>query len=149
MAHNTAMTPGCVGHQCLPIRALAEAAPPATITPAPTAQYTPAPGCLDPENLWIVTTSCYITSPTYIGPDSTPGWLTCSVTNFGAPDWRDPSCYLPYPQKTTSGAESWFYDGCPSGYTAVATSTGPGYDTFQYSIGYYDAIYYSTACCPT
>jgi hypothetical protein len=144
MAHITPTLSACWGADC--------AATPvfnAVITPTPTVQYAPPPECLDPENIWIVTTSCYITSPTFVGPDSTPGWLQCSVTNFGSPDWGDPSCYIPYPPKTIQGAETLYYDGCPSGYSAVMTESGPGYNTYQYSKGYFDATYYTTECCPT
>ncbi|KAI0132604.1 hypothetical protein BJ170DRAFT_680486 [Xylariales sp. AK1849] len=135
----------CWGHNC---PSSYEPTPtfPATITPTPTVQFVPPSECLDPANIWIVTTSCYIESPTY---GSAPDWLQCAVTNFGAPDWYDPTCFLPTEPKTTQGADVLYYDGCPSGYGAVSSMSGPGYDTYRYDVGYFDISYYSTACCPT
>ncbi|KAH8662560.1 hypothetical protein BX600DRAFT_551284 [Xylariales sp. PMI_506] len=117
------------------------------ITPTPTTQFSAPPECLDPDNLWIITTSCYLTSP---NPNIyTPDWLTCTITNFGAPDWYNTPCYQPYPPHTTQGSEIVYYDGCPSGYTEVWSTSGAGYDSYEYTDGYYDATYYYTECCPS
>lgn len=124
---------------------------PSTITPTPSARSAPAPGCLDPGNFWIVTTSCFVESPTLPWYE-TPAWLACSVTQFGAPDWNDKSCYATSSVATTTDSdsgESVYYDGCPEGYSALATQSGPGYDTWRYDVGYFDISYYSPVCCPT
>lgn len=124
---------------------------PSTITPTPSARSTPAPGCLDPGNFWIVTTSCFVESPTLPWWE-TPAWLACSVTQFGAPDWSDPSCYAAGSVATTTDSDSGepvYYDGCPQGYSALATQSAPGYETWRYDVGYFDISYYSPVCCPT
>ncbi|KAK6198309.1 hypothetical protein LQW54_010393 [Pestalotiopsis sp. IQ-011] len=85
---------------------------PSTITPTPSARSHPAPGCLDPGNFWIVTTSCFVESPTLPWWE-TPARLACSVTHVA----------------TTTGSDSGepvYYDGCPEGYSALATQSAPG-----------------------
>ncbi|KAI6084585.1 hypothetical protein F4821DRAFT_242542 [Hypoxylon rubiginosum] len=115
---------------------------PAYITSPPTAQYTPGPGCVDPEDHWVVVTSCYANA---LGEDYTlqpsPDWLTCQLTQFGPPENTPRSCYIPYTAQTVVDAETTFYSGCPSGYT--------GASTFAYS--YSDGLEndFNIYCCPT
>ncbi|KAH8201103.1 hypothetical protein TruAng_004730 [Truncatella angustata] len=111
---------------------------PSTITPTPTLHYTPPASCVDPDNLWVVTTSCYLTAPTQIfrgGGNQTPDWLACTPTMVGAPGWylRAP-CSMPL--STVQEADTLYYSGCPSGYTAISTGSSQGwYDTSRYNSG--------------
>ncbi|KAI1877398.1 hypothetical protein JX265_003406 [Neoarthrinium moseri] len=146
MVYSTPTQSTCWGNNC-PLSYEPSPTFPSTITPTPTVQFTAPAGCLDPGNLWVVTTSCYITSPQVYGPASTPDWLQCTITNFGAPAWSSDSCYLPgYPAPQTDGS---YYGGCPAGYTGVVTNSGPGYNSYRHNVGYFDISYYSTTCCPT
>ncbi|KAI1076104.1 hypothetical protein F5B20DRAFT_584666 [Whalleya microplaca] len=127
-------------------------ASPIITTAPPTAQFTPPPECLDPGNNWLVTTSCYAN---LIHSIATPDWLTCSVTHFGAPAWHDASCLVPLPTAAyevpdTVGedGETSYYAGCPVGYTAVASTRGPGWDTWEFE-GRFDASEFWTGCCPS
>ncbi|KAI1358314.1 hypothetical protein F5Y08DRAFT_322100 [Xylaria arbuscula] len=94
---------------------------PAIITEPPTAQFTPGPGCVDPEDHWAVVTSCFAIAlednyETYSSPD----WLTCQVTEFGPPPGM-PSCTIPYEAGTVVDEVTTYYSGCPSAYTAAST----------------------------
>ncbi|KAH9884442.1 hypothetical protein F4778DRAFT_559499 [Xylariomycetidae sp. FL2044] len=115
------------------------------ITSPPTAQFTPAPGCLDPGNIWEVTTSCYLDVRTSI---QFPDWLTCTVANFGAPEWNDPSCAVPYPPQTTVDGEVRYYADCPAGYTVARSSSYPGWYSWEHE-GEFDITAYDFGCCPT
>ncbi|KAI0873007.1 hypothetical protein GGS24DRAFT_409278 [Hypoxylon argillaceum] len=115
---------------------------PGIITAPPTAQFTPGPGCVDPEDHWVVVTSCYAQAlgeaySIYPSPD----WLTCQFTQFGPPEGGPASCYVPYSAQTVVDAETRFYSDCPSGYAGVATQeyTGPG--------GFESDVH--VFCCPT
>lgn len=115
---------------------------PASITSPPTLQFVPPPECNDPNNNWLVTTSCYLELPHSI---AYPDWLVCSVTNFGAPSWYDPSCripqpteapsYLDAPKVTVDGIVS-YYAGCPVGYSTARTTAYAGYNTVCHSRHY-------------
>ncbi|KAI0530168.1 hypothetical protein GGR58DRAFT_525226 [Xylaria digitata] len=124
---------------------------PASITAPPTIQFTPLPECYDPANNWIVTTSCYFDLGRSI---SYPDWFTCSLSHFGAPAWYDLSCNVPQstdyreaPKVTQDGVVS-YYAGCPVGFSAIVTSSYPGWNTYSYE-DHYDATAYVVACCPT
>ncbi|KAI0205266.1 hypothetical protein F4808DRAFT_411096 [Astrocystis sublimbata] len=119
---------------------------PDSITSPPTVQFTPAPGCLDAANNWIVTTSCYLDLASEI---QYPDWLTCTVNVFGAPSWNDPSCSVPYPARTTADGAVGYYSGCPEGHSTVNVYTNPGYYTWEYSDTHFDATAYGVQCCPT
>jgi hypothetical protein len=132
-------------------------------TAPPTTHFAPPESCLDPGNLWVVTTSCYLTSPSGLLQDaSTPEWLQCSMMHFGAPAWDDPTCrYYSSGARTTAtttvtengvdavGQEVLYYDGCPAGYAGVASGSGPAYNTLRYNVGWFDISYHTTFCCPT
>ncbi|KAF2014539.1 hypothetical protein BU24DRAFT_423462 [Aaosphaeria arxii CBS 175.79] len=111
-------------------------------------QFSAPSHCLDPENKWIVTTSCYITDAQY-----TPDWLTCSVTHFGAPNWDNDECYqnrvlYDSPSVVVEGTTSW-YSGCPSGYTIASSTIRPFSDEYRHPIGYFDVTTHLGLCCPT
>lgn len=117
---------------------LPAAAPlPPSITSPPTVQFTPPPECNDPNNNWIVTTSCYLEVTSQI---AYPDWLTCTLDVFGAPSWYDSSCIVPIPTtspygpKTTIDGVVNYYTGCPSGYTTVRERAYPGYITVSRSV---------------
>ncbi|KAI0009036.1 hypothetical protein F4779DRAFT_584271 [Xylariaceae sp. FL0662B] len=125
---------------------------PASITAPPTAQFTPAPGCLDAGNNWLVTTSCFVDLGHSL---ATPDWLTCSVTHFGAPGWNDPSCYLSTtaydvaPSTVDGQATTSFYSGCPAGYTPALATAYPGWNEWEFDGLAFDATAYSFGCCPS
>ncbi|KAI0967561.1 hypothetical protein F4678DRAFT_465491 [Xylaria arbuscula] len=125
---------------------------PASITSPPTIRFTPPPECNDPANNWIVTTSCYVELAYGI---EYPDWLTCTIYDFGAPAWSDPSCHIPQPTdfsgapKVTVDDTVSYYSGCPVGYTAARNTTYPGYYTWSYEDIHFDATAYSFQCCPT
>lgn len=145
------------------------------ITTAPlTTQIALAASCLDPSNLWVVETSCYLTAPQSLiygysdgpsGVGNNPEWLTCYETNFGHPDWvwSNPACGFGAAPATTvettttatngqvvTTQEVVYYDGCAPGYTAAASSSGPAYLPYTWSTsGWYDISTYETTCCPT
>lgn len=140
-------------------------ASPITTAP-PTTQVTLAASCLDPSNLWVVETSCFIErqhSQLY-GRDN-PDWLHCYETHFGDPAfaWDNPTCSFPSGaaatvEITTTAANGdkvasqqvVYYDGCASGYTAAGFSSGPAYLPFTWKTsGWYDISTYQTTCCPT
>ncbi|KAI0972267.1 hypothetical protein F4678DRAFT_56127 [Xylaria arbuscula] len=115
---------------------------PALITNPPTAQFTPGPGCIDPDDHWVVVTSCaaFAIGENYDLYPSSP-WLTCQLTQFGPPENAPASCFEPYSAQTIVGAETTYYSGCPSGYTDASVgsfSRSDGLETEYY--GY---------CCPT
>jgi hypothetical protein len=117
---------------------------PAIITDPPTAQFTPGPGCIDPDNNWVIITSCYAypLDLAYTALPS-PDWLTCQLTQFG-PAWVVDSaspCYQP--TSTVVDNRPTYYAGCPSGYDAVSSG--------QYTLasGAGSAVAYNTLCCPT
>ncbi|KAJ8129367.1 hypothetical protein O1611_g4262 [Lasiodiplodia mahajangana] len=126
---------------------------PASITSPPTLPFVPPPECNDPSNHWIVTTSCYIED----GFDH-PNWLTCTISDFGAPSWYDPSCHIPGPTEapyyqdapkiTVDGVVS-YYAGCPVGYSTARTTANPGYFALDYTDVHFDATAYNIQCCPT
>jgi len=120
---------------------------PAIITSPPTAQFTPGPGCVDdPDNNWVVVTSCYaypLGVTGYMGGQS-PDWLTCQVTEFGPPPGQvyETPCGMPVSTVDVEG-ETKYYTGCPVGYTAV--------DSSEYTYTYRDRFRtdYYMECCPT
>ncbi|KAI8946046.1 hypothetical protein F4801DRAFT_597103 [Xylaria longipes] len=115
---------------------------PASITSPPTAQFTPGPGCIDPEDHWVVVTSCYAMA---LGEDyslhPSPDWLTCQLTQFGPTEYGPASCYVPYSAQTVVDAETRFYSGCPSGYTGASTLTLSRSDGLESN--------FDVFCCPT
>ncbi|KAJ3561285.1 hypothetical protein NPX13_g9006 [Xylaria arbuscula] len=125
---------------------------PASITSPPTVQFTPPPECNDPNNNWIVTTSCYLEVTNQI---AYPDWLTCTLDVFGAPSWYDSSCIVPIPStspygpKTTIDGVVNYYTGCPSGYSTVHASAYPGYYTYTLADVHFDATAWDVRCCPT
>ncbi|KAJ2992304.1 hypothetical protein NUW58_g2213 [Xylaria curta] len=109
---------------------------PAIITEPPISQFTPGPDCVDPNDHWVVITSCFaIASEALPSPD----WLTCAVTQFGPPQNGDISCYLP--TKTTVDDIATYYSGCPSGYSTAAE------DGYSYNGGARSIKI--VHCCPT
>ncbi|KAI1743246.1 hypothetical protein F4680DRAFT_409613 [Xylaria scruposa] len=115
---------------------------PASITSPPTAQFTPGPGCVDPEDHWVVVTSCAaVPLGENNGPYSSPDWLTCQLTQFGPPENGPASCYVPYSAQTVVDAETRFHSGCPSGYSGASTHS------YSRSDGLATNIY--VFCCPT
>lgn len=118
---------------------------PALITEPPTAQFTPGPGCVDPEDHWAVVTSCFAIAleddyETYSSPD----WLTCQVTEFGPPPGAT-SCFVPYKAGTVVDEVTTYYSGCPSAYTTASTyaisySEGGEEGAERIEVAY---------CCPT
>ncbi|KAI1756859.1 hypothetical protein F4782DRAFT_484384 [Xylaria castorea] len=115
---------------------------PASITSPPTAQFTPGPGCIDPEDHWVVVTSCAAIA---LGEDyslsPSPDWLTCQLTQFGPPQNGPASCYVPYSAQTVVDAETRFYSGCPSGYAGASTLSISRADRLE--------TYFDVFCCPT
>ncbi|KAI0443553.1 hypothetical protein F4803DRAFT_307230 [Xylaria telfairii] len=115
---------------------------PASITSPPTVQFTPGPGCIDPEDHWVVVTSCFAIA---INADPTqypsPDWLTCQLTQFGPTGYGPASCYIPYSAQTVVDAETRFYRGCPSGYTGAYTGSNSRSDGLE--------IDFNVFCCPT
>ncbi len=109
---------------------------PASVTSPPTVQFTPPPECNDPANNWIVTTSCYLDLTHTI---EYPDWLTCTLYDFGAPSWHDPSCHIPVPTespyvpKVTINGTVNYFSGCPVGYSTARSTTYPGYVTVSNS----------------
>ncbi|KAI1169729.1 hypothetical protein F4777DRAFT_572107 [Nemania sp. FL0916] len=132
---------------------------PASITSPPTVQFTPAADCYDPDNNWIVSTSCFITGSGVT--DENPDWLTCTLKNFGPVREIVESCSIPFrtiehrsgtdntiaPQVTVDGVVS-YYSGCPAGFTPFTTHSSPAWNTSAYS-GHFDATGYIVNCCPT
>ncbi|KAI1419572.1 hypothetical protein F5Y12DRAFT_231733 [Xylaria sp. FL1777] len=115
---------------------------PAAITSPPTAQFTPGPGCVDPGNHWVVVTSCAaVALGEYYGLSPSPDWLTCQLTQFGAPQNAPASCYVPYSAQTVVDAETRFYSGCPSGYTGASTLLNSRSDGLETN--------FDVLCCPT
>ncbi|KAI0405042.1 hypothetical protein F4802DRAFT_194497 [Xylaria palmicola] len=114
---------------------------PAVITSPPTAQFTPGPGCVDPEDHWAVVTSCAAVALGENSLSPSPDWLTCQVTQFGPPENGPASCHVPYSAQTVVDAETRFYSGCPSGYTGASTLL------FTYSSGLESDV--NVLCCPT
>ncbi|KAI1815249.1 hypothetical protein GGS20DRAFT_356133 [Poronia punctata] len=115
----------------------------AVITSPPSAQFTPGPGCIDPEDNWIVATSCYAepVDEAHRG-DPSPDWLTCQVTEFGPPPiGATGECFAP-PSTVGEGITTW-YTGCASGYTALATNV------FTYTHGDRYEVSYLEQCCPS
>ncbi|KAI1772318.1 hypothetical protein F4818DRAFT_444543 [Hypoxylon cercidicola] len=113
---------------------------PAAVTSPPTAQFTPGPGCVDPEDHWVVITSCFADAIGYDGYTS-PDWLTCQLTQFGPVEFRPTSCFVPYSAQTVVDAETVFYSGCPSGYTEASTIGYSRSDGLESYVNGY--------CCPT
>ncbi|TRX95052.1 hypothetical protein FHL15_004137 [Xylaria flabelliformis] len=115
---------------------------PASITSPPTAQFTPGPGCVDPEDHWVVVTSCAAVA---LGENDSihpsPDWLTCQFTQFGPPENGPASCYVPYSAQTVVDAETRFYSGCPSGYTGASTLSNSRSDGLE--------TYFDVVCCPS
>ncbi|KAI0118718.1 hypothetical protein GGR51DRAFT_497386 [Nemania sp. FL0031] len=115
---------------------------PAIITNPPTAQFTPGPGCVDPEDNWVVVTSCFAIA---LGQGqqsySSPDWLTCQVTQFGPPQNGPSSCFLPWEAGTAVNEVTTYFSGCPSGYSAAATTA--------YSYSLEDERQEIAYCCPT
>ncbi|KAI0449344.1 hypothetical protein F5B21DRAFT_50556 [Xylaria acuta] len=115
---------------------------PAIITSPPTAQFTPGPGCIDPEDHWVVVTSCFAIA---LGEDyslyPSPDWLTCQLTQFGPPRYEPASCYVPYSAQTVVDADTRFYSGCPAGYTGAATLSISRDDELETN--------FDVFCCPT
>lgn len=115
---------------------------PAIITAPPTAQFTPGPGCVDPEDHWVVITSCaaYVVDQdpsVYPSPD----WLTCQLTQFGPPENAPSSCYMPYTAQTVVNDITSFYSGCPSGYSGASTAIYSRTDKLESD--------FDVFCCPT
>ncbi|KAI1759825.1 hypothetical protein GGR53DRAFT_512213 [Hypoxylon sp. FL1150] len=113
---------------------------PAYITSPPTAQFTPGPGCVDPEDHWVVVTSCYA-MPLNEGITTSPDWLTCQLTQFGPPNNAPRSCYVPYSAETVVDTKTLYYSGCPSGYTGASTLAYSFSERLQNDVNVY--------CCPT
>ncbi|KAI0811531.1 hypothetical protein GGR55DRAFT_104971 [Xylaria sp. FL0064] len=115
---------------------------PAVITNPPTAVFTPGPGCIDPDDHWVVVTSCAAFA---IGENyslyPSPDWLTCQLTQFGPPQNGPASCFEPYEAQTVAEAVTSFYSGCPSGYTGASTLTLSHSDGLETD--------YDVYCCPT
>lgn len=137
----TAVVSTCFGGDC-PARWTPTFAIP-IVTP-PLAQYTPPPECRDPDDLWLVTTPCYVSSP-YISGTST-SWLECTVTKLGPPYVRNVShCAQQY---QTDGTQ---FTGCPAGYTPAALGT-KWVDIDRWSryerTRSYDVSRHVTHCCP-
>ncbi|GAW24125.1 hypothetical protein ANO14919_137060 [Xylariales sp. No.14919] len=115
---------------------------PAVITAPPTVQFTPGPGCVDPDDHWVVVTSCYAYA---LNADpsqySSPDWLTCQVTQFGPAQNGPASCFVPYSAQTVVDEETRFYTDCPVGYSGADTRTYSRSDGLESDFHVY--------CCPT
>ncbi|KAF2971687.1 hypothetical protein GQX73_g1865 [Xylaria multiplex] len=115
---------------------------PAVVTSPPTIQFTPGPGCIDPEDHWVVVTSCYADAlGEFYSISPSPDWLTCQVTQFGPPQNGPSSCFVPYSAQTVIDAETRFYSGCPSGYTGASSAS------YSWSDG--ALTDFNVYCCPT
>ncbi|KAI1132590.1 hypothetical protein F5Y10DRAFT_230909 [Nemania abortiva] len=115
---------------------------PAVITSPPTAQFTPGPGCVDPEDHWVVVTSCFAFAlGEYYSLSPSPDWLTCQLTQFGPPENAPASCFMPYSAQTVVDAETRFYSDCPSGYSGATTLTWSRDDGLETD--------FNVFCCPT
>ncbi|KAI0535066.1 hypothetical protein GGR58DRAFT_480588 [Xylaria digitata] len=115
---------------------------PAAVTSPPTVQFTPGPGCVDPEDHWVVVTSCFAQAlGEFYSISPSPDWLTCQVTQFGPPQNGPSSCFVPYSAQTVVDAETRFYSGCPSGYTGASSAS--------YSWKDRALTDYNVFCCPT
>ncbi|KAI0429709.1 hypothetical protein F5Y09DRAFT_309453 [Xylaria sp. FL1042] len=115
---------------------------PAVITNPPTAVFTPGPGCIDPDDHWVVVTSCaaFALGENYSLYPS-PDWLTCQLTQFGPPENGPASCFEPYSAQTVVNEVTSYYSGCPSGYTGASTLTLSRSDGLETN--------YDIYCCPT
>ncbi|KAI4859375.1 hypothetical protein F4820DRAFT_168240 [Hypoxylon rubiginosum] len=115
---------------------------PASITSPPTLQFIPGSGCIDPEDHWVVVTSCFAIA---INADTSlytsPDWLTCQLTQFGPPENAPRSCYEPYTAHTVVDEETSFYSGCPSGYSGASTMSYSRSDGLESD--------FNVFCCPT
>ncbi|KAK4191256.1 hypothetical protein QBC35DRAFT_538178 [Podospora australis] len=121
--------------------------------PFPTTTFTPDPSCLNPSNLWHVSTSCYVDWSLRSNT-----WLQCTLTELGEPDVTNhPECYQTrYPGRHLGpDSSSTFYAACPIGYTTASTWTSMPFDepTYAYNIPSPTKTYDVTAtgihCCPS
>jgi len=115
----------------------------------PLTLFTPHPSCLEESNLWLVTTSCYIQGEGY----NNPPWLTCTITEYGDPNTKA-DCYPRDPSTISPDGITYFYSGCPAGYTKAGTGqTHWIFDSTSFAPGIsittsYDAYLGYQTCCP-
>lgn len=86
-----------------------------------------------------------------------PSWLECAITELGEPDPYNKECYRPYGLggSATAGDDgtTYFYVGCPAGYTTASESTYRPFDETQYGRTSREAMSYDVVasvamCCP-